>query len=87
VTTTSDEIDHYVLVLPDRDAAEELASRLTSTHPGLPEPELHREALAGEDDAEDAQWLVVLAPPLPSALSVADLQALAAEYDGWLEDF
>jgi hypothetical protein len=87
VTTTSDQIDHYVLVLPDRDAAEELASRLISAHPGLPEPELHREALAGEDDAEDAQWLVVLAPPLPDALTVADLHDLAAEYDGWLEDF
>jgi hypothetical protein len=86
VTTTSDQIDHYVLVLPDRDAAEELASRLISDHPGLPEPELHREALAGEDDAEDAQWLVVLTPPLPAALTATDLQDLATEYDGWLED-
>ncbi|WP_236654387.1 hypothetical protein [Streptacidiphilus anmyonensis] len=87
MTTTSDQIDHYVLVLPDRDAAEELASRLTSAHPGLPEPELHRETLAGEDDAEDAQWLVVLDPPLPITLSVADLQDLVAEFDGWLEDY
>ncbi|MEY9871369.1 hypothetical protein ABH931_000834 [Streptacidiphilus sp. MAP12-33] len=87
MTTTSDQIDHYVLVVPDRDAAEELAARLTAAHPGLPQPELHREALAGEDDAEDAQWLVVLDPPLPITLSVADLQDLVAEFDGWLEDF
>lgn len=87
MTTTSDQIDHYVLVLPDRDAAEALSARLTSTYPDLPDPELHRESLAGEDDAEDAQWLVVLDPPLPITLSVADLQDLVAEYDGWLEDF
>jgi hypothetical protein len=87
VTAAGDQTDHYVLVLPDRDSAEELASRLIGAHPGLSEPELHREALAGEDDAEDAQWLVVLDPPLPASLSPADLQALVAEYDGWLEDF
>ncbi|WP_236652183.1 hypothetical protein [Streptacidiphilus neutrinimicus] len=87
MTTTSDQIDHYVLVLPDREAAEELASRLVRAHPGLPEPELHRETLAGEDDAEDAQWLVVLDPPLPITLSVVDLQNLVTEYDGWLEDY
>ncbi|SEL68668.1 hypothetical protein [Streptacidiphilus jiangxiensis] len=87
MTTTSDQTDHYVLVVPDRDAAEELSARLTAAHPTLPEPELHREALAGEDDAEDAQWLVVLDPPLPITLSVADLHDLAAEFDGWLEDF
>ncbi|MEZ0065676.1 hypothetical protein ABIA32_001676 [Streptacidiphilus sp. MAP12-20] len=86
MTTERDPIDHYVLVLPDRDAAEALAEKLTASHPTLPEPELHREALAGEDDAEDAQWLVVLAPPLPATLTTADLTALAAEYDGWLED-
>jgi hypothetical protein len=74
-----------VLVLPDRDAAEALAEQLTGAHPGLPEPELHREALAGEDDAEDAQWLVVLQPPLPAALTPDLLDALAAEHEGWLE--
>ena len=77
--------DPHVLVLPDRDAAEAVAEALTGQHPGLPEPELHREALAGEDDAEDAQWLVVLQPLLPAALTRAGLDALAAEHDGWLE--
>lgn len=77
--------DHYVLVLPDRDAAEELAEQLTAEHAGLPEPELHRDALAGEDDAEDAQWLLVLAAPLPTGLTPAGLDALAAAHEGWLE--
>ena len=79
--------DPYVLVLPDRDAAEAAAEQLTEQHPALPEPELHREALAGEDDAEDAQWLVVLHPPLPSGLTPAALDVLAADHDGWLEGF
>ena len=74
-----------VLVLPDRDAAEAVAEQLAEEYPALPEPELHREALAGEDDAEDAQWLVVLTPPLPAGPSRAVLAALAAEHEGWLE--
>jgi hypothetical protein len=85
LVTSNDMTDHYVLVLPDRDAAEELAATLTAEHPGLPEPELHREALAGEDDAEDAQWLVVLESPLPAGLTPDTLDALAADHDGWLE--
>ena len=77
--------DHLVLVLPDRDAAEAVAEQLAEDYPALPEPELHREALSGEDDAEDAQWLVVLPPPLPTEPSRAVLAALAAEHEGWLE--
>jgi len=73
------------MVLPDREAAEAVADELGDRHPDLPELELQREALAGEDDAEDAQWLVVLQPPLPATLTRAALSALAAEYDGWLE--
>ena len=74
-----------VLVLPDRDAAEAVAEQLAEEYPALPEPELHREALAGEDDAEDAQWLVVLTPPLSAGPSRAVLAVLAAEHEGWLE--
>ncbi|WP_051717167.1 hypothetical protein [Streptomyces megasporus] len=74
----------HILVLPDRDAAEEVAEEVTERL-GLPEePRPIREALAGEDDAEDAQWLVVLDDPA-GAYDPADLDALAAEYDGWLE--
>ena len=79
------EDDPFVLVLPDRDAAEAVAELLAGEHPALPEPELHREALAGEDDAEDAQWLLVLQPPLPAALTPGRLDSLAAEHEGWLE--
>lgn len=75
---------HHVLVLPDRDAAEEVAREVVDRF-GLPEePQLVRDALAGEDDAEDAQWLVVLEDPR-ERLDATALDELAAEYDGWLE--
>ncbi|GAA2337590.1 hypothetical protein [Streptomyces cuspidosporus] len=74
----------HVLVLPDRDAAEEVAEALSERF-GVPEePHLVRDALAGEDDAEDAQWLVVVEDPA-GALDPAALDAFAAEYEGWLE--
>ncbi|MEE1938179.1 hypothetical protein V1L54_01890 [Streptomyces sp. TRM 70361] len=74
----------HILVLPDRDAAEEAAGELADRL-GLPEePRPIREALAGEDDAEDAQWLLVLDDP-GGAYDPAALDALAAEYEGWLE--
>ncbi|MEU1662598.1 hypothetical protein ABZ547_03130 [Streptomyces sparsogenes] len=74
----------HVLVLPDRDAAEEVAEALSERF-GVPdEPHLVRDALAGEDDAEDAQWLVVVDDPA-GALDPAALDAFAAEYEGWLE--
>ncbi|WP_240965209.1 hypothetical protein [Streptomyces zingiberis] len=73
-----------MLVLPDREAAEEAAAEAADRFGLGTAPEVVREALAGEDDAEDAQWLVVLEAsatgPDPAAL-----HALAAEYDGWLE--
>ncbi|MFI5826263.1 hypothetical protein ACIA6C_03195 [Streptomyces sp. NPDC051578] len=74
----------HVLVLPDRDAAEEVATEVVDRF-GLPEePQLVRDALAGEDDAEDAQWLVVIEDP-QEKLDSASLDDLAATYDGWLE--
>ncbi|MFE0647920.1 hypothetical protein ACFVZH_04915 [Streptomyces sp. NPDC059534] len=76
--------ERHVLVLPDRDAAEEVAGELPDRF-GVPEvPQLVRDALAGEDDAEDAQWLVVVEDP-DGRLDPAALDALAAEYEGWLE--
>jgi hypothetical protein len=77
----------HVLVLPDRDAAEEVAALLAEGFPGFSpaeEPRLVRDALAGEDDAEDAQWLVVVEDPT-AALSADRLEALAARFDGWVE--
>ncbi|WP_415950493.1 hypothetical protein [Streptomyces sp. KLOTTS4A1] len=75
----------HVLVLPDRDAAEEVAEALHARFGVTEEPQLVRDALAGEDDAEDAQWLVVLADE-DDALAAAELDAFAAEFEGWRED-
>ncbi|MFG2137405.1 hypothetical protein [Streptomyces sp. NPDC048650] len=74
----------HVLVLPDRDAAEELAEQLAEDFGLAEEPQLLRDALAGEDDAEDAQWLVVVEDPT-AALDPAHLDGLAAAYEGWRE--
>lgn len=60
--------------------AEALAERFAVTE----EPQLVRDALAGEDDAEDAQWLVVVEDP-DGALDPALLHDLAEEYEGWRE--
>ena len=49
-----------ILVLPDRDAALEAAEEAADRFGLAEEPDVVREALAGEDDAEDAQWLVVI---------------------------
>ncbi len=76
--------ERHVLVLPDRDAAEELAEELSARFGVTEEPQLVRDALAGEDDAEDAQWLVVVEDP-DGRLDATALDDLAAEYEGWLE--
>ncbi|MFF2716949.1 hypothetical protein [Streptomyces sp. NPDC058011] len=76
--------ERHVLVLPDRDAAEEVAGELADRFGVAEEPQLVRDALAGEDDAEDAQWLVVVEDPA-GRLDPAVLDAFAAEYEGWLE--
>ncbi|MEU5094665.1 hypothetical protein [Streptomyces sp. NPDC020996] len=75
----------HVLVLPDRDAAQEAARALGERFGTDEEPELVRDALAGEDDAEDAQWLVVLRDA-ESRLDAAELDAFAGEWDGWREE-
>ncbi|MEV7191147.1 hypothetical protein AB0N81_04965 [Streptomyces sp. NPDC093510] len=74
----------HVLVLPDRDAAEAVSEELPDRFGVAEEPQLVRDALAGEDDAEDAQWLVVVEDP-ESRLDPAALDELAAEHEGWLE--
>ncbi|GGX70705.1 hypothetical protein GCM10010324_14790 [Streptomyces hiroshimensis] len=71
-------------MLPDRDAAEEAAEEAAQRFTLDDDPQIVREALAGEDDAEDAQWLVVLEDP-EGELDLAALRELAEEYDGWLE--
>jgi hypothetical protein len=73
-----------VLVLPDRDSAEEVAGELADRFGVTEEPQLVRDALAGEDDAEDAQWLVVV-EDAAGRLDAAALDAFAGEHEGWLE--
>lgn len=75
----------HVLVLPDRDAAEEAAIALAERFAVTEEPQLVRDALAGEDDAEDAQWLLVL-EDAQERLDPAALDEFAAEWDGWREE-
>ncbi|MBO0916501.1 hypothetical protein [Streptomyces laculatispora] len=74
----------HVLVLPDRDTAQEVAGELSDRFGVTEEPQLVRDALVGEDDAEDAQWLVVVEDP-DRRLDSAALDVFAAEYEGWLE--
>lgn len=71
-------------MLPDRDAAQEAAGELADRFGVTEEPQLVRDALAGEDDAEDAQWLLVVEDP-DRRLDSAALDAFAEEYEGWLE--
>ncbi|MFF1799154.1 hypothetical protein ACFVXQ_33925 [Kitasatospora sp. NPDC058263] len=61
---------------------------LSANHPDLGELEIVRDALAGEDDAEDAQWLVVVEPPEDgwTAELLRALDAVAAEHEGWREE-
>ncbi|MBL3670962.1 hypothetical protein JL475_34450 [Streptomyces sp. M2CJ-2] len=75
----------HVLVLPDRDAAEEVAETLGEWFPIDEEPRLVRDALAGEDDAEDAQWLVVLRDE-GRRLDPGELDEFAARWEGWREE-
>jgi hypothetical protein len=78
-----DEVTH-LLVLPDRDAAQAAADGLAERFGVTREPRLVRDALAGEDDAEDAQWLVVV-PDAEGRIDAAELDAYAAAWDGWVE--
>jgi len=74
-----------VLVLPDRDAAEEVVEALRERFGIREEPQVLRDALAGEDDAEDAQWLVVLRDE-DGRLDPGELDAFAGEWEGWREE-
>ncbi|MFJ9863647.1 hypothetical protein [Streptomyces sp. NPDC101165] len=75
----------HVLVLPDREAADEAAEALGARFGLDEEPRIVRDALAGEDDAEDAQWLVVLTDE-EERLDAAELDSFAGEWDGWREE-
>ena len=75
----------HVLVLPDRDAAEEAAEALGERFGVVEEKQLLRDDLAGEDNTEKNQWLVVLRDE-DGRLDPAELNAFAEEWDGWREE-
>jgi hypothetical protein len=75
----------HVLVLPDRDAAQEVAEALGERFGVSEEPRVVRDALAGEDDAEDAQWLVVLRDE-DGRLDPGELDEFVGAWDGWREE-
>ncbi|MEV1064080.1 hypothetical protein [Streptomyces sp. NPDC050263] len=75
----------HVLVLPDREAAEEAAQALGERFGVGEEPRIVRDALAGEDDAEDAQWLVLVGDEA-ELLDAGALDAFAGEWEGWREE-
>ncbi|MDP9867282.1 MULTISPECIES: hypothetical protein [Streptosporangium] len=77
----------HLLVFAERDDAEEVAESVAEEFPRIGVPAVVRETLAGEDDAEDAQWVVVVEDPggTLEAGHLAWLEALAEEYDGWRE--
>ena len=74
----------HLLVLAERDDAEEAAETAAERFSLADDPEIVRETLAGEDDADDAQWLVVIDDPGGELPSV-ELESLAEEYGGWYE--
>ncbi|WP_143138613.1 HAD-IA family hydrolase [Lentzea waywayandensis] len=76
-----------LLILPDRDEAEELATELLEA--GWGPCAVHRDMLAGEDDAEDVDWVVELttAPDgLPASAHRPELDDLAERHDGFTSD-
>ncbi|MEO3796232.1 hypothetical protein ABGB14_39045 [Nonomuraea sp. B10E15] len=72
-----------LLVFGERDDAEEVAETLGEWFPSSGVPRVVRETLAGEDDAEDAQWLVVVEGM--DDRSLARVDELVARYEGWRE--
>ncbi|MGI5289330.1 hypothetical protein ACQEVF_39160 [Nonomuraea polychroma] len=72
-----------LLVFGEREDAEEVAETLGEWFPQFGVPRVVRETLAGEDDVEDAQWVVVVEGPGEDALAKVD--QLVEQYDGWRE--
>ncbi|MET8048749.1 MULTISPECIES: hypothetical protein [unclassified Streptosporangium] len=77
----------HLLVFAERDAAEEVAEIVAEEFPMIGVPAVVRETLAGEDDAEDAQWLVVVEDPAETLTpeGLARLDTLLEDCDGWRE--
>ena len=76
-----------LLILPDRDEAEELAAELLED--GWGPCHVHRDMLAGEDDAEAVDWVIELttAPDgLPASAHRPALDELAERHEGFTGD-
>ena len=85
VAATESTVDGMLIVLPDRDEAEQLAAALAEL--GWLPCAVHKELLAGEDDAEDADWLVELATApdgTPASGHEEYLAGLADRADGFV---
>lgn len=83
-------VSEHLLVFPDRDVAEEVAADLRDE--GFTEVRVVREALSGEDDAEDHEWAVYVrednvadeSGPVEGGLRDR-FEALAEEHGGWYD--
>ncbi|MFD4674178.1 HAD-IA family hydrolase [Lentzea sp. NPDC058450] len=76
-----------LLILPDRDEAEELAADLLED--GWGPCHVHRDMLAGEDDAEAVDWVIELttAPDgLPASAHRPELDEIAERCEGFTGD-
>ncbi|PSL54553.1 HAD superfamily hydrolase (TIGR01509 family) [Saccharothrix carnea] len=76
-----------LLVLHDRDDAEEAARELSAA--GWQPCAVHKDVLAGEDDLEDADWVVELTTgpdDRPASTHRGLLEELAGRYDGFVTD-
>ncbi|MBB6172438.1 hypothetical protein HNR23_002498 [Nocardiopsis mwathae] len=73
-----------LVTLPDREDAEELAEQLSGQ--GYEPCRVHRDMLAGEDDAEDVDWVIeVHTGPHggPATFDEPHLSRLAEDYGGF----
>ncbi|NUT92148.1 MAG: hypothetical protein HOY78_08955 [Saccharothrix sp.] len=76
-----------LLVLHDRDDAEALARTLSAA--GWSPCAVHKDLLAGEDDAEDADWVIELATApdgTPADTHRDELEAVADHHDAFVTD-
>ncbi|MBT9256677.1 ribonuclease E inhibitor RraB [Phycicoccus sp. MAQZ13P-2] len=80
----------HLIVFPDRETAEDVADGLRED--GFDDVRVVREALAGEDDAEDHEWGVLVQEEMvvdesrPVAQGLRDrFAALAQERGGWYD--
>ncbi|GAA3991817.1 hypothetical protein GCM10022247_08540 [Allokutzneria multivorans] len=85
--STVDEESPLLVVLNDREDAEDVADQLLRE--GWAPCTVHKQLLAGEDDAEDADWVILVETTpegLPAVCSKDELDELAELRDGFVTD-